>query len=139
MARDSIALVDKKEQSRKMRESNITQLTKKARYGHLPRPRFRLDQKSVYTLASVMLSVQDIAEALGCSEDYLYRRFSGTIQQARSETKHKLANVMHRKAIEENNAQMQIWLSKQHLGYRDAVDTQQQPIAIQINIQDIPS
>ena len=138
MARDSIALVEKNEQAMKMRDRTINGLVKKARYGHLPRARFKLDQKSVYTLASVMLTVRDIAEALGCSEEYLYRRFGKTIQQARSETKHKLASVMHRKAIEENDGRMQVWLSKQHLGYKDTVIESHQPIAIQINIQDIP-
>ncbi len=83
------------------------------------RPEKEIDEKMLYRLAQTLLTNESIAIILGCSADTLERRFCGLIRKARQQRRQTLSEAMWNKALEEKNTTMQIWLSKQHLGYKE--------------------
>jgi len=69
-----------------------------------------------------MLSQDTIAEILGCSRDLLQTdRYNGLFKEGRARRKLSLVEAMWHKALVERDTKMQIWLSKQHLGYKDTM------------------
>lgn len=139
MSRQHVQIVEHNEQARKLTNRNVNRLADESWRRTKKLKEYTADHKSVYALASVMLSAEDMSNLLGITCETLIKRFGRTIAKARGETKRKLAYVMHNKAIEQNDGRMQVWLSKQHLGYKEAWPDNVQPIAIQINIQDVPT
>ena len=139
MSRQHIQVIERKAQDRKIAERNVNRSARQA-YSYVKGlPTYKTDRKSVYALASSMLSAEDIGLVLGISGDTVIRRFGDIVEKARGHTKSKLAKAMLNKALEQNDGRMQVWLSKQHLGYKEAWPDNVQPIAIQINIQDVPT
>lgn len=139
MQRQHVALVEKNDQAKKDIQRIVKEQAQVSMRQRKTLTRYKADHKSIHALASVMLPIETIAEITGASEETLYKRYGKIIQKARGETKRKLASAMHTKAIEQGDTKMQIWLSKQHLGYKETFPENMQPVAIQINIQDIPA
>ena len=84
------------------------------------RPRVEIDLDLVYALAKIHCSDTEIANIVGVSPDTIRRRCSDIIARAKDEGRMSLRRVMFHKAVNEGNVVMQIFLSKQWLGYSDS-------------------
>lgn len=82
------------------------------------RPLKQIDGELVRKLANIHCTVREIGSIVGCHEDTIYERFSEVLQQGQDEGKMSLKRKMFEVAMKGNTA-MLIWLSKQHLGYRE--------------------
>ena len=102
------------------------------------RPKKDIDENMVYKLAQTMLSEKSIGIILGCSEDTLQRRFCGVLQRGRENRRFSLVEAMWYKALEEKDCKMQIWLSKQHLGYKDVQPEDATQISFNVYTNEIP-
>lgn len=89
---------------------------------NLGRPRKKIDKDLVFSLASIHCTMKEIAAVCKCSVDTLERRFADHIERGRETAKASLRREMW-KAAEHGSARMQIWLSKQHLGMSDKIET----------------
>ena len=69
-------------------------------------------------MAEVQCPNREIATRLGISIDTLHDRYSDIIDKGRNEGKCKLRQIMYRSAMA-GNTTMQIFLSKNMLGYSD--------------------
>lgn len=85
------------------------------------RPLKPVDEKQVEQLAAIDCTNEEIASVVGCSVDTLTRRFADVLIKGRENGKASLKRMMW-KAATSGNVTMQIWLSKNRLGYRDKID-----------------
>lgn len=130
-----VALIEHMEEKEKRAERTVKRARLERKNGAL---RIKLDEKSVYTLAETMLPIEDIAVILGTSKETLYKRFSEVIAKARGERKQSLSKAMWTKALHQGDSRMMVWLSKQHLGYKESWPDNMQPVSININVSDMP-
>ena len=79
-----------------------------------------IELDTVKKLAHLNLSYKDIADFFGCKETTFRDNFRFVVEQGRQKTKHRLMEAMLTNAIEKMNPVMQIWLSKNLLGFQDA-------------------
>lgn len=139
MPKQDLALVNDFEQSDKNDRRIIERAKEKQRiYNARPYKRAKIDQKSVQALAKNMLPVEDMASILGCSPKLLMERYGQVIHESRNGTKNALAAVMFQKALVQGDSRMMVWLSKQHLGYKESWPDNMQPVSININVSDMP-
>lgn len=85
----------------------------------MARPKKTIDREQVIALAAMNGSYAEIAAVLKCDPSTLTRRFAQAIKEGREQGKMSLKRAMWKKAITDANTVMQIWLSKQMLGYTD--------------------
>ncbi len=102
------------------------------------RPKKDLDPELVYKLAESMLPIESIATILDCHKDTLYARFSDVLQKAREGRRKALSMAMWEKALVEKDTKMQIWLSKQHLGYKDVQPEEASQIHFNVYTNEVP-
>ena len=79
-----------------------------------------IELDTVKKLAHLNLSYKDMADFFGCKETTFRDNFRFVVEQGRQKTKHRLMEAMLTNAIEKMNPVMQIWLSKNLLGFQDA-------------------
>lgn len=87
----------------------------------MARPKIIIDPLEVEKLAAMSCSIQEIASFFGCSRDTIERRFAANILKGKDKGKIKLRRLMWQNA-EKGNAVMQLWLSKNILGYTDKLE-----------------
>ena len=75
--------------------------------------------EEVEKLAGLHLSYKDMADFYGCKVRTFEDNFRDVVERARGKTKQKLMMAMLENAIERKNATIQIWLSKNLLGFTD--------------------
>lgn len=109
------------------------QLTK-----HAGRPPTLLDANKLYELAQTLLPDEVIASIMNFDCETLVTKYSEILQAGRNDRKHTLSQRMWHKAIVEGDTKMLIWLSKQHLGYKEQWPDMQQNQQINIFTSDIP-
>lgn len=102
------------------------------------RPKVEIDEDMVFKLGESMLPVESIAKILECHPDTIYARFSVTLQRAREGRKKSLTMVMWEKALIDKDTKMMIWLSKQHLGYKDQMPEDATQIHFNVHINEVP-
>lgn len=73
----------------------------------------------VFKLAALGLKTTEIAEYFGVTEDAISRNFADILTKARVELKISLRRAMLHNACVNNNAAVQIFLSKNLLGFSD--------------------
>ena len=83
------------------------------------RPLKEIDAEQVKKLAMINCSYEEIAAVIGCDPKTLTNRFSQVIKEGREHGKSSLKRAMWKKGVIEGNCTMQIWLSKNMLGYKD--------------------
>lgn len=98
----------------------------------MARPKKEIDEDTVRKLAMINCSYAEIAAVVGCDESTLTRRFAQVIKEGREQGKMSLKRAMWKNAVDKGIPVMQIFLSKQMLGYRD------QPIPEGESEQDYP-
>lgn len=74
----------------------------------------------VRKLAALNLSYKDMADFFGCKETTFRDNFRFVVEQGRLKTKQRLMEAMLTNAIDKMSPVMQIWLSKNLLGFTDA-------------------
>ena len=102
------------------------------------RPKLKLDYQRVEEMAASFLPVEQIASILDCTTDTLYSRFSSALRRGQSNRRHQLTCAMWHKALVEKDTKMMIWLSKQHLGYRENMMDNMLGVQFNITINEIP-
>lgn len=87
-------------------------------------PRIQFDLEEIGKLAALHCTDEEIAAFVGCSVDTIMRRrkdtpeFCEVLEKGKAQGRISLRRAMFRNA-ESGNATMQIWLSKNWLGYQD--------------------
>ena len=84
----------------------------------MARPRIKVDTEAVVKLASIGCTTSEIASIVNCSKDTLERRYAAELNKGRENGKTRLRRLMWQSA-EKGNVVIQIWLSKNLLGYSD--------------------
>ena len=74
----------------------------------------------VYKLALMGASYEEMADFFQVNRETLKYNFSEYILKAKAEMKSRLRKAMWLNAIDGKNVVMQIWLSKQYLGFTDS-------------------
>lgn len=87
----------------------------------MARPSKPIDERMLKQLALVHCTHDEIAAVLGVHKRTIERRYAALIKEAREDGKSSLRRVMWKKALE-GNERLMIWLSKQHLGYKEPRD-----------------
>jgi hypothetical protein len=75
--------------------------------------------EQVRKLAALHLSYRDMAEFFGVKENTFRDHFKQEVERYRNVTKQKLMEAMLSNAIDKMNPTMQIWLSKNIMGFAD--------------------
>lgn len=94
------------------------------------RPKIQLDTDQIVKLAELQCTNKEIAYVMGCSTDTLIRNYAEYIDKGKAGGRIKLRRAMMRNACENDNATMQIWLSKQWLGYSDNPGSEDEDIVL---------
>lgn len=90
-------------------------------------------------LASTMLSTESIANILEVSSQTLERNYEPLLHKARDNRRRSLVEKMWSKALDGGDTTMLIWLSKQHLGYREPkVDEVTGATTFNITVRELP-
>lgn len=84
----------------------------------MARPKKPIDSEQVYKLAEIHCTNEEIASICKCSVDTLERRFADVIKSGKNSAKASLRRLMWSSA-KNGSVPMQIWLSKNLLGYAD--------------------
>lgn len=125
-----------------MEKSKKTQKRPKKERGHsygiIGRPRVEVTEEDVFEMGKTHLPVETIANLLGCHKDTIYDRFSVALQRGRDSRKCSLSEVMWLSALEDRDTKMMIWLSKQHLGYKEPKEDEGAQTVINITVNQIP-
>ncbi len=87
----------------------------------MARPKLKIDPEQVYKLASIGCTNGEMASFFNCSKDTLENRFSAEIAKGRDGGKTRLRRLMWQ-SCDKGNVVMQIWLSKNLLGYSDKIE-----------------
>mgnify|MGYP003130790212 FL=1 len=92
-------------------------------------------------LASIGCPDYEIASALNISARTLKRNYAEIIDQYKEKGKASLRKKMWDKAVKKDNTNMQIWLSKNYLGFKDRTQTENisepLPLIIDAKVEDI--
>ena len=88
------------------------------------RPKIIVDEEILKNLASIGCPTYEIASVMGVSARTLKRNYADIIEQYKERGKASLRKKMWDKALKKDNTNMQIFLSKNLLGYKDKVETQ---------------
>jgi len=83
------------------------------------RPKLELDKQQIYKLASLNVSVKDIADVLGCSKRALENKYLDVINEGRANLRTSILRTQYEVGITNKNVTMLIWMGKQHLGQAD--------------------
>ena len=83
------------------------------------RPKLELNEEQVYKLASLNVTVKDIADVLGCSKSALENNYLDVINEGRANLRTSILRKQYEVGITDGNVTMLIWMGKQHLGQAD--------------------
>jgi len=83
------------------------------------RPKIELDRDQIRKLAELQCTLKEVAYVMGVSSDTIERNYRDDYDKGIAHGKIKLRRAMFRNATEKDNPTIQIWLSKQWLGYSD--------------------
>ena len=89
----------------------------------LGRPRLKIDLNLLANLAQIGCPVYEHAKMLRLSPRTLSRNYAEYIDENREKGKASLRKKMWDKALKKDNTMMQIWLSKNYLGFKDKIET----------------
>lgn len=87
------------------------------------RPPKEIDEELLKKLSGLHLSTKVMADILGVSTDTLERRYAAEMEQWRSETKGKIAEVLFDEGVTNREPWALKALAQKHLDYSDKVET----------------
>jgi hypothetical protein len=79
----------------------------------------KVDRDQVYKLASLNVSVKDIADVIGVSKKALELHYLDTINKGRANLRASVLRKQYEVGVNDGNVTMLIWMGKQHCGQRD--------------------
>ena len=88
------------------------------------RPKILLDVKKIAELSKLQCTLEEIAAVMGVHRTTLIRNYAQIIDDNREVGKSSLRRAMWKKALNKDNTNMQIFLSKNVLGMKEKVETQ---------------
>ena len=74
------------------------------------------DREVIKRLAAIMCSYEEIGGIIGMTEEGVKKRFKKVIDAGRAQGKESLRKAQFKRAVEQGDTRMQIWLGKQYLG-----------------------
>lgn len=83
------------------------------------RKKIELDVSVLSKLAEIQCNLKEMAYIMGCSVETLKRNYEDVIELGKANGKVALRRAQFRKAIDDGNPTMLIWLGKQVLGQSD--------------------
>ena len=105
------------------------------------RPKKELDKEIIASLSQIGCTQEEISAVIGISARTLQRRFADLIKDNKNKGKASLRKRMWDKAIKKDDTHMQIWLSKNYLGFKDRTQTESinepLPLIIEAKAEDI--
>ena len=103
------------------------------------RPKSKVDEKILGNLAHIGCTIEEIGSVVGVSARTLQRNFAEIIDANREKGKASLRKKMFEKAINKDNTHMQIWLSKNYLGMKDRMVSEQitEPLPLIIDAEEV--
>jgi len=101
------------------------------------RHKLDIDPASVFELAKIHCTAEEIASVLKCHRDTIYARFSDVLRAGHEEGQMSLKRKMHEKAMS-GDTQMLIWLSKQRLGYKDKQPEEATQVNFNVYVNEVP-
>ena len=105
------------------------------------RPKILLDVKKIAELSKLQCTLEEIAAVMGVHRATLMRNYAQIIDDNREVGKTSLRRSMWKKAMNKDNTNMQIWLSKNVLGYKDKIEskniTEPLPLIIDGKAEDV--
>ena len=105
------------------------------------RPKILLDVKKIAELSKLQCTLEEIAAVMGVHRATLMRNYAQIIDDNREVGKTSLRRSMWKKALNKDNTNMQIWLSKNVLGYKDKIEskniTEPLPLIIDGKAEDV--
>lgn len=90
----------------------------------MARPKKVVDEKLLENLTKLHLSDQVISDCVGVSVWTLERRYAQQMQEWRSQSKSKIANVLFDEAINKREPWALKALAQKHLNYHDKIKTE---------------
>lgn len=102
----------------------------------MARPQIQVDETLLKKLTKLHLSDKVIAEIIGISVDTLHRRFADKMEQWRSESKGKMAEVLFDEAINKREPWALKALAQKHLDYFDRMQTENENVNINLTLAD---
>jgi len=94
----------------------------KIQRGNVGRPiKHNLDFRQVIELAKIQCTMKEIAAVMGCSIDILERNYADVIAEGREGGKASLRRAQWKKAVDDGNPSLLIWLGRFYLGQREEV------------------
>lgn len=93
----------------------------------MARPRKKIDPIIVQKLAGMHCSIEEIAAFFDCSRDTIERRFAAIIVNGREKGKTVIRDGLW-KLAQKGNLGALIWLSKNHLGMSDKLESKNEQI-----------
>jgi len=104
------------------------------------RPKIELDEEKIAELSKLQCTQEEISAVMGVSRKTLQRNYAHLIEENREKGKASLRRSMWKKALKDENVNMQIWLSKNVLNMRDKIETQNivepLPLIIEADVKD---
>lgn len=101
-----------------------------------PKP-LKIDENYVYELATYHCTKEEIAILCGCSVSTIEQKYYGVVSKGYEDAKKQLRKAMIRSALS-GNVIMQIWLSKNWLGFKERQPDEAPSTVINIQVNDIP-
>ena len=96
------------------------------------------NESNAYALALIKCTPKEIAALLNCSVEHVTKKFDSAIKLGNQVSNALLKNAMTKKALS-GDTTMMVWLSKQHLGYREPKADEQEKTTINIVTSDAAS
>lgn len=97
----------------------------------------KVDESYIYELATLQCLPHEIAILCGCHVDTISRKYSAALSKGYEDGKKSLRKAMIRSALS-GNVIMQIWLSKNWLGFKERQPDEAPSTVINIQVNDIP-
>ena len=105
------------------------------------RPKILLDVKKIAELSKLQCTLEEIAAVMGVHRATIMLNNAQKIDDNREVGKTSLRRSMWKKALNKDNTNMQIWLSKNVLGYKDKIEskniTEPLPLIIDGKAEDV--
>ena len=104
------------------------------------RPKLNLDEDIIANLAAIGSTQIEIASVMGVSAKTLQRHYAQLIKDSQNKGNTSLRRAMYKNALEKNNPNMMIWLSKNALGMAEKTVTEDitnKPLPLIINEKDL--
>jgi hypothetical protein len=102
------------------------------------RPKAELDEDLILKMAEEQCTADQIAAVCNVHRDTIYARYSDVLHRGKDIGRRRLIAAMWRKALVDGDTKMMIWLSKQHLGYKENTQDHGNHTTYNVTIKEMP-